>query len=275
MSNRNPKVLNKLIENQVEKLPKSQRQFLRSLHQKKYRYQTGRFLIEGLKLIKEAVLANFPLESVYIAPSLYEKLNEKERQLLDIFQEKIHFVTTRDIQQISTLSTPEGIIAVGVIDQPVFKTDNNLSFPGIYLWEINDPGNLGAIMRTARWFGVKNITLSPNSVDIYSPKVVRSSMGSLFFLSGFQNVPFEELCSSAKQNNVMVFAADMSGTPLQSPPTDPWVLVMGSESHGLPPHILTSAVKTIGIPRYGSGESLNLSISAGILIYQLIHSERT
>jgi len=271
MSDRNPKVLNKPIENQAENLPKSQRQFLRSLHQKKYRYQTGRFLIEGLKLVTEAVLANFPIESVYIVPSLYEKLNEKERQLLNIFKNKIHFVTIRDIQQISTLSTPEGIIAVGVIDQPVLA-GNNLSFPGIYLWEINDPGNLGAIMRTARWFGVKNIILSPNSVDIYSPKAVRSSMGSLFFLSGFQNVPFEELCSSAKQNNVTVFVADMSGTPLQSPPTAPWVLVMGSESHGLPRHILASAARTLGVPRYGSGESLNLSISAGILLYQLIHS---
>lgn len=271
MSNGNPKVLNKPTENQAEKLSKSQRQFLRSLHQKKYRYQSGRFLIEGLKPVTEAVLASFPIESVYIVPDLYEKLNEKERQLLDLLKDKIHFVTIRDIQQISTLSTPEGIIAVGVIDQPVLA-DNSLSFPGIYLWEINDPGNLGAIMRTARWFGVKNIILSPNSVDIYSPKAVRSSMGSMFFLSGFQNVSFEELCSSAKQNNVMVFAADMSGTSLQSPPTVPWVLVMGSESHGLPRHILTSAARTLGVPGYGSGESLNLSVSAGILLYQLIHS---
>lgn len=272
MNQRNPKRIDKPIFSTIAQLTKSERQFLRSLRQKKYRYLYKKFLIEGLKPVLEAINAGFPVEKIYLSNEFACKLSDFDIETLKAQNKNLQCVDTANIHYISTLSTPEGIVALGkMISEPVTLDDLAL-YPAVYLYEINDPGNLGAILRTARWFGIKSVILSPNSVDLFSPKVVRSSMGAHFAVSCYQNVLFDYLNKYSARHGIPILAADMSGAAPDKAQTNRWILVMGSETHGLPEDIINNATSVIGIPRHGSGESLNLSVSAGILLYELTNS---
>ncbi|MCK4641759.1 MAG: RNA methyltransferase [Candidatus Marinimicrobia bacterium] len=272
MNQRNPKRIDKPIFSAAAQLPKSERQFLRSLQQKKYRYLHKKFLIEGLKPVLETIDSGFPVEKIYVSNDFLNKLNVPDFETLKAQNENLQCVDTADIQYISTLSTPEGIVALGKMISEQVPLDDLALYPAVYLYEINDPGNLGAILRTARWFGIKSVMLSPNSVDLFSPKVVRSSMGAHFAVSCYQNVLFDDLYDHSTRNEIPILAAEMSGAAPDQVQTNRWILVMGSETHGLPEDIINNATSVIGIPRHGSGESLNLSVSVGILFYKLTNS---
>jgi TrmH family RNA methyltransferase len=190
--------------------------------------------------------------------------------LLQAERRKIPYklTSTNDIQRISTQKNPEGIVAVAPIQiMPLKQIDFNR--PSLYLWEINDPGNLGTILRCAAWFDIRNILLSPNSVDVFSPKAVRASMGAVFKLHLTFPVDFPTLREyTPTQTNFL--AADITGAPLIQPEASTaWILIIGSESHGLPEAILQHIDRKICIPRIGSGESLNVGVAAGIILYQL------
>ena len=272
MNQRNPKRIDKPIFSAAAQLTKSERQFLRSLKQKKYRYLHKKFLIEGLKTVLEAINAGFPVEKIYVSNEFANKMCDLDLETLKAQNENLQCVDTADIHYISTLSTPEGIVALGKMISEQVPLNDLALYPAVYLYEINDPGNLGAILRTARWFGIKSVMLSPNSVDLFSPKVVRCSMGAHFSVSCYQNVLFDDLYKYSARRGIPVLAADMSGAAPDKAQTNRWILVMGSETHGLPEDIINNATSVIGIPRHGSGESLNLSVSAGILLYKLTNS---
>jgi TrmH family RNA methyltransferase len=257
-----------------QKMTKSERTFVRSLHQKKYRYATGRFLIEGIKPVLEAINAGFPLDKIYTTSVQYHNIPASSQHLLENIKAKIHFIETADIQHISTLKTPEGLAAIGIIPNHSLPANGLRSSRAIYLWEINDPGNLGTILRTACWFGLREVILSPNSVDVYSPKVVRSSMGALFNLCCYQNISLKPLIEIAKSKKYQILAADNSGTKVILPENQPWILVLGNETHGIPQILKAKATHIIGIPRYGKGDSLNLSVATGILLAQLIQKAK-
>ncbi|MCG2716423.1 MAG: RNA methyltransferase [Candidatus Marinimicrobia bacterium] len=272
MNQRNPKRIDNPIFPTVAQLTKSERQFLRSLRQKKYRYLYKIFLIEGLKPVLEAINAGFPVEKIYVSNVFANKMSELDFETLKAQNKNLQCIDTADLHYISTLTTPEGIVALGKMISEQVPLENLALYPAVYLYEINDPGNLGAILRTARWFGIKSVMLSPNSVDLFSPKVVRSSMGAHFAVSCYQNVLFDDLDKYSARHGIPILAADMSGAAPDKNQTNRWILALGSESHGLPEDIINNATCVIGIPRHGSGESLNLSISAGILLYELTNS---
>ncbi|MCK4716519.1 MAG: RNA methyltransferase [Candidatus Marinimicrobia bacterium] len=274
MNQRNQKRIGKPIFSTVAQLIKSERQFLRSLRQKKYRYLHKKFLIEGLKPVLEAIDSGFPVEKIYLSNEFANKLSDFDFETLKSQNKNLQCVDTADIHYISALSTPEGIVALGKMISERVPLDDLSLYPVVYLYEINDPGNLGAILRTARWFGIKSVMLSPNSVDLFSPKVVRSSMGAHFAVSCYQNVLFDDLNKYSARHGIPILAADMSGAAPDKAQTNRWILVLGSEAHGLPEDIINNATSVIGIPRHGSGESLNLSVSAGILFYKLTDSRK-
>jgi len=257
-----------------QKMTRDERKFVRSLHQKKYRYATGRFLIEGVKPVLEAINAGFPLDKIYTTTIQYHNIPSLSRYLLENLKSKIRFIETADIQYISTLKSPEELAAVGKIPKHSLPANGLRTSRAIYLWEINDPGNLGTILRTACWFGVREVILSPNSVDVYSPKVVRGSMGALFNLCCYQNISLKTLIEVAQSKKYQILAADTSGTRVTNPENQPWILVLGNETHGIPQIFKEKATHIIGIPRYGKGDSLNLSVATGILLAQLIQKAK-
>jgi len=256
------------------KLSSNERAFLRSLHLKKYRYQHKLFLIEGLKLVKEALLANYPIESVYISSNLDEISTLEIIGLSKNFSTKIYLISPKEIYQISSLKTPEGIIAVGKINERDSEVLDEDDIPALYLWQVSDPGNLGTIIRTSLWFDVKRIFTSPGSVDVYSSKVVRGSMGAIFHMKISPNTDFELLYDRAKRKGIKFLAADMSGRKLSEFDLGSrWILVFGSESHGLPEKIIESTDYKLSIRKRGYGESLNLGVSVGIFLNELLYRD--
>ena len=142
-----------------------------------------------------------------------------------------------------------------------FNNNNNL----VYLDKISDPGNMGTIIRTAAWFGVYQIALSPGCIDPYNPKVVRSAMGSHFSLNWMGKKDISTL------KNYQLIAADQNSKNNKLDKLiDKWALIMGSESHGLSKKTLSYVDQRIGINKIGSGESLNVGVAMGILLDKMI-----
>jgi len=168
---------------------------------------------------------------------------------------------------VERLKNPEGVLAIAKMPSGRSNPDVQSTYPALYLWQINDPGNLGAIMRTTLWFGIGTILISPGSVDVYSPKVVRSAMGALFRLTLVTDISFDRIEKLMERDGAKLWAADMSGVTAKPAITgDRIILAFGSESHGLPQEVLRRSAGVIGIKKYGYGESLNLAVSVGVIL---------
>ena len=250
-------------------ISRAEKSLYRSLKIKKEREETGLFLVEGIKPVTEALLAGFPLERILISDNVAESERLRILSLANDKNVAVVSVAYPEIDQISSLLNPEGVLAVAKIS----AKENllaPLTYPALYLWQINDPGNLGAILRTALWFDCRTILLSPESVDIYSPKVVRGAMGANFRLTLRTNVDIHQIEMILAHDNSSLWATDSSGT--FDKPTladDRFILAFGSESHGLPPEILQRASGVLRINKYGYGESLNLAVSVGIMLHTI------
>jgi TrmH family RNA methyltransferase len=233
---------------------------VKKLHQKKYRTEFGHFLVEGEHLIlelekaaaKNSALAQselFVTESYKDFPSQFKK----------------HLVSEKHMAQLSDTKTPQGIIAVApLLNAAQNKIANEKT---IYLYEVQDPGNLGTILRSLAWFGNFRCLLSPGSVDPYNPKVVRSSMGAIFHLPMELDVPLESL--TARFNSIATL--DMNGKALSDNRFKTFdCYVFGNEARGVPRESLQQMnAQAFTIAGCGAIESLNLASAVNMCVYEL------
>lgn len=252
---------------------------VKKLHQKKYRTQLGFYLVEGEHLILELQKAmNNRNDTSQITVYLTQEYERWASRLGDNFT--LSLVSQKQMQRISDTKTPPGIIARvpmpsahnnAKTTQPITETSlesNDKKKPRfIYLHEIQDPGNLGTILRTLAWFGNFQLLLSPNSVDPFNPKVVRASMGAIF------HVPIElEVDISSLESRFSTFAyLDMQGAPVNTKEfADFECYLFGNEARGVP-HNSVSTCRTSAFTIAGSGniDSLNLASAVNICVYQL------
>lgn len=223
-------------------------------------------MVEGPKSVEELVNSELVIERIYSTEN-FDFLSES---VIDVVQ----LISERELDRISGLKTPNKILAVAHLPSAgQIKIDAPLI---IALDGINDPGNLGTIVRTAKWFGVNTILCSDKSVDAFDRKVVQSSMGSLFH-TNIHHCRLSEELTSLKQNGFQVLGADALGTPLNETGSEikKMVLVIGSESHGLSPEVRSLCDEFIAIPNRESDrkvESLNAAVATSILLYQLTES---
>lgn len=226
---------------------------MKSLHQKKFRKEHGLFLIEGKKPVEEALQSNFKLHSLYSCDATF----------LEKFKQGI-LVNSKDMAQISALNTPSDYLAVLYI--PDNRSISISSKSQIILDGISDPGNMGTILRTADWFGFDEIVCSEDTVELYNPKVVQSTMGSLFRVK----VHYTDLSvylNELKNSGYIVTGADLDGeNAFDFAFPEKTALVVGSESHGIRPNVESLLSKKVNIPGAGKAESLNAGIAAGILL---------
>ncbi len=243
---------------------------IRSLAQKKYRRQYNQFVIEGARLLEAAIAAELKFDALYLTEKFQ---NNPEHQAFITKLKKAKYiwdpVSEKQAKKMSDTVSPSGILALTPLNAPRPLTPETLpQGPWLYLDGLADPGNLGTLLRTAAWFGVTNIGLSPDCVDSWNPKVVRSGMGAHFALNLFPDITLPELKSSGS----ILLGADMSGVPLNKinkvQITD-WVLVLGGEAHGLSQATRELIDRFISIPKPGTGESLNAAVAGGILLEKL------
>ncbi|MFQ6608823.1 MAG: TrmH family RNA methyltransferase [Fidelibacterota bacterium] len=241
--------------------------YLTRLHLRKYRKHHGQFILEGARLIKEALAANVEISKLWHVP--WEMLNNIQKTILrsaktkNIILEETEF---DDLSKISDTVHHQGLIGIAALPEvPSLKGTADKSI--LYLEEIRDPGNLGTLFRTAWWFGIEHVTLSPKCVDPYNPKVVRAGMGAHFNLSIYPQVELGDL--SALGYTILV--ADQGGKPLTEIHFNKRIfcLVMGSEAHGVSQRSRTLASELLAIPRVNKAESLNVAVAAGILLFSL------
>ena len=232
-------------------LSKNHLKLITSLSQKKYRHKYKLFIVEGIKVVQEFLNSSYELEILFSTESSFS--------YLDSFIE----VSEQELKKISSLKTPNKVIALFKI--PVEK---NSSPSGLIvaLDAINDPGNLGTIIRLCDWFGIDHLLCSKETVDCYNTKVVQSSMGSLTRVA-ISYVDLKEYLTSV---SIPVFIADMDGDNIyeMKPPTSA-VLVMGNEANGISNSIKQIVSTKISIPRYGNSqltESLNVATATAILL---------
>ncbi len=239
------------------------------LLQKKYRDRYNRYLISGRHAISAALQAEElrPVELFVTAGALSLLSDLPLPPDLPVFQ-----ITEKEAKKISAEVTPQGLVLVA--ERPgTLPEQTEFQAPLLYLEEINDPGNLGTIIRTACWFGLKQILLSPNSADPYQPKSVRASAGYVSHLSIFENVTRDDLESIKKKTHFKLVGTSVSdGVPLPEltdQTGNELILAFGSEAHGLSDHLLQICDAQMTIPGQGMTESLNLSTAVAIALYQV------
>jgi RNA methyltransferase, TrmH family len=243
---------------------------LRALQQKKHRQLTGRFLVEGLRLCEEAMAGPAVIVEVLIsAAPVSQRLIRLVRQM-ETRGVPVHQVALQDLEKLCETETPQGVVAV--IEKPKQGLPNWSEFDEplvVAIDQLQDPGNLGTLLRTADWFGVKSVLIGQNSVELYNPKVVRSTMGSIFRLRCYEGLEMTDSLRQLRHRGYRVTAAVVeNGAPI-SPQKCKTVLLIGSEAEGLSMELLALADSCFTIPRLGSGESLNAAIAAGIALNEL------
>ena len=232
---------------------------VKALHQKKYRSLNNQFIIEGSRSIHSAIEANAVINILFYTSDFSKKNPNVMKSVKDIPSQ---LVSSKEIDKLSPSITSSGILAVCKI--PKFQSFNN-NKNIVFLDNISDPGNLGTILRTAVWFGIDQIAYSSGSIDPYNPKVVRGAMGAHFNISWLGELSLKEI------KGYKILGADHRGEPIESLDIDnqKWALVMGNEPHGLSEATLKYLEELIAIPKVGKGESLNIGVSMGILLYEL------
>lgn len=253
------------------KLTKNEEQAIRRLKSAHGRKKERAFLVEGIKNVTELLLSEMAVDFVCLSDSVAADRQSWFQKLCDEKNIELRPVRHQDYKKISTMKNPEGILAV--CRYPDQEDLNDLVLPGLFLWEINDPGNLGTILRTAAWYGIKSIILSENSVDAYNPKVLRGSMGSFMHLRIIQQISQHHFIDFVRDRKIPVFAADLKGENpvIFDPGEGDYILAFGSESHGVPAEIQDNCETILSIPKFGRGESLNLAVSVGIILNSLIN----
>jgi RNA methyltransferase, TrmH family len=232
---------------------------VKKLHQKRYREELGHYLVEGEHLVLELQKAAEHNPELLACELYLTKEHEDWRSPF-----VTHVVKAAQMAQLSDTKTPQGIVALVPVRPPSAALENEQA---IYLHEIQDPGNLGTILRTLAWFGNLRCLLSPGSVDPYNSKVVRASMGAMF------HVPVESEVEllSLPDRYARLACLDMSGAPVQSPEFAAFdCYLFGNEARGLPREQLTAlGIQSFTIAGGGTIESLNLAAAVNMCVYEL------
>jgi RNA methyltransferase, TrmH family len=241
-------------------LSKAQIKYIQSLHQKKIRSASGNYIAEGPKVTDE-ILLHFPELIEYVA-ALPSWIDAHGPALQGLDPLKIHAINETELERISTLSTPNEVVVV------LKKKEEQVWILPSGAWclaldGIQDPGNLGTIIRIADWFGVKHMLCSPECADWYNPKVIQASMGSFLRVQPC----YTDLLAWMSSYKDPIYAATLEGEPVtRMEQVVPGIVLIGNESKGIHQALKALATKEVTIPRIGEAESLNAAVATGILL---------
>jgi len=238
-------------------LSKNEIKLIKSLQIKKYRDLHGLFVVEGVKLVNELLTQfHFKIDGIFYTSDFEDSIPKN----IHSFE-----ITAKELERISGFKNPNKVLAV--VKQPkenaINYTEDNLI---LVLDTVNDPGNLGTIIRTADWFGIRQIIASNPTVDLFNPKVIQSSMGAVYRIH-FYRTELDQAITNLKENEFQIIGASLDGENVYK--TDfvkKTALVMGSESHGISDLLQSKIDKNVLIPQFGKTESLNVAVATSILL---------
>lgn len=236
---------------------------------KKQRRDSSQFVAEGLQFVREASQPeSLPgIDILYLTSAGRHRLEENQ---ISIDHLQVIDVSDEVMAQMGETVTPQGIL--GICDMPHRDIDDLNIYPGsnfIYLNEIQDPGNAGTILRTADATGFSGVITSENSVDIYSPKVVRASAGSLWHLPVYERIDLASVIKKWPNDSIYALSAEADQSFLEITPTSPSLWIFGNEARGLRSVTDLARISTVHIPMAGNAESLNLASAAAIVLFRV------
>ena len=239
-------------------ISKNQIKLIRSLKQNKFRKEHALFVAEGPKIVGEFPGSTMKVDTIF---ALEDWIIENEEKFK--YQKAAMVkVSAKELSQISNLSTPNQVLALCRIpdrDPDDIPEDEDLI---LALDGIRDPGNLGTIIRTADWFGVKHLICSDDCVDVFNPKVVQSTMGSISRVK----VYYTDLAEYLYNAGTDIYATVMDGQSIFDSSPGKGIYVIGNESNGIRPEVLRHATEKISIPASGKAESLNAAVATGVVL---------
>lgn len=250
-------------------ITKAELKYYSSLLKKNFRDEQNKFLVEGEKLIFEALTNRLDCEAV-ICKNDFSQENGETVESLSKRVSRFEIISDRDFQKIQATVNSQGIIGI-------FKKKPTIFFPDaikgnliVALDGINDPGNVGTIIRNADWFGVKEILLSNNSADVYNPKTIRASAGSLFHLTIINDDNLIQSLNSFKQKGYRILCADITGKNIyEYKRKEKEIIVFSNEANGPISELLNIVDEKLTVPKKGKAESLNVASASAVILSEL------
>ncbi len=243
---------------------------IKRLKEKKYRDLENKFIVEGIKIVEEAINENTKISKIVICEDCLQDGTLSKELVLKIAAYDCIYVTKKVFEQLTDVMSPQGILAVIEKNNKNQEIDYSQDII-IALDDIQDPGNLGTILRTIDSSGLTQVIISKNSVDRYSPKVVRSTMGAIFRVNMIETEDLEQMLKQVQKNHfeVVVTALDAKENIYDMEYKNK-VIVIGNEANGVSSQVQNLADKKVKIPMLGKTESLNASVAASIMIYEYV-----
>ena len=246
---------------------------VRKLKEKKYRDLENAYIVEGIKMVKEAILEKASIKQIIICDDC-EKTDSIPKELMyEIAKYDCLYVTSKIFKYISEVQTPQGVLAV--VEKNNRDEDINYNEDIIVaLDDIQDPGNLGTILRTVDSVGLTQIIVSKGTADPYNPKVVRSSMGAIYRVKVIECEDLLETLKEVKRNKFKILVSSLKeSNSIYNVKYNKKVLVIGNEANGVEEKIMNIADEKIKIPMLGKTESLNAAVATGIILYEYVRQK--
>ena len=243
---------------------------IRKLKEKKYRDISGEYIIEGIKLIEEAIMEGAKINRIVVCEDCMKDGSIDQKLLYEIAKYDCIYVSEKVFNVLTDVKTPQGILAIIkkkghelVIN---FKEDTIIALDGV-----QDPGNLGTILRTLDSAGLKQVILSKECADPYNPKVVRSTMGAIFRINIIETEDFVQELNQIKKHKFKILATSLEESEsIYNIDYNKNVIVIGNEANGVSKEVLDIADGKIKIPMLGKTESLNAAVATGIIVYEYV-----
>src|SRR5690606_25322227 len=243
-------------------LSKAQITLIKSLQHKKFRIQHNLFVVEGIKSVSEFIHSSYKVQQIFSTADAHTKLDKIPQNI------KYEIVPDAAFSKLSGLKSPQGTLALVELPSSAehFDSSQLKGRHSIVLDDVQDPGNLGTIIRTAEWFGIDNIICSMNTVDAFNPKVVQATMGSLSRV----RIYYVDIEAFIQTTSLPIFAALLDGQSIYT--TDfgkEGLIVMGNEGNGIRKSLLEKVDHKVTIPRIGEAESLNVAVATTVFCAEL------
>ena len=246
---------------------------IKKLSDKKYRDQNNCYIIEGIKLVEEAIQEEAQIDKIIICEECTKTSEISKSLMYEIAKHDCIYVTEKIFKMLTQVMNPQGIMAVikKNKERPQVKFDEDII---VALDDIQDPGNLGIILRTVDSIGLKQLIVSKGTADVYNPKVVRSSMGAIFRVEVIEVENLKETIEMMKRNNYeLVVTSLQTESSIYDVDYNKKIIVIGNEANGVSAEIQDMADKKIKIPMLGKTESLNASVATAIILYEYIRQK--
>lgn len=246
---------------------------IKKLNEKKYRDQENKFLVEGIKMVQEALNENAAIDKIVVCEDCINDGTIKQELLYEIAKQECVYVSEKVFQSITQVTNPQGILAVLKRESEKEKISYDEDII-VVLDGVQDPGNLGTIIRTIDSVGLSQLILSEQTADPFNPKVVRSTMGAIYRINCIRSGKIVETLKNIKKHKYEILATSLqTNETIYDIDYKKKVLVIGNEANGVSKEVLELANKKIKIPMLGKTESLNVAVATGIILYEYVRGK--